>query len=55
MTVSNIVWSLMVGKDELHPVICREGHGSSTRVPPGCIMRPAATFINYAYTIKFTQ
>jgi len=23
--VSNIVWSLMVGKDEAHPVICREG------------------------------
>ena len=25
MTVSNIVWSLMVGKDEVHNVICREG------------------------------
>jgi len=25
MTVPNIVWSLMVGKDEIQPVICPEG------------------------------
>ena len=25
MTVPNIVWSLMVGKDEAQPVNCREG------------------------------
>lgn len=27
----------------------------STRGPPGCIMRPAATFVNYFHTIKITQ
>jgi hypothetical protein len=25
LTVSSIVWSLMVGKDEVHPVTCRDG------------------------------
>jgi hypothetical protein len=29
--------------------------GSPTQGPPGCIVRPAATFLNYAYTIKITQ
>ena len=26
--------------------------GSSGRWPPGCIMRPVATFVNLIYTIK---
>jgi hypothetical protein len=30
-------------------------YGSPTSSPPGCIMRPAATFVNYFYTIKITQ
>jgi hypothetical protein len=30
-------------------------HGSPTRSPPGCIMWPAATFVNHVYTIKITQ
>ena len=27
-------------------------HGAPTRVPSGCIMRPAATFVDCIYTIK---
>jgi hypothetical protein len=47
-----------------YPSICSEGlrkimnihmPWSSTQVPPGCIMQPAATCINYAYTMKITQ
>jgi hypothetical protein len=30
-------------------------HGSPTRGLPGCIMRLAATFINYVYSIKITN
>jgi hypothetical protein len=30
-------------------------HGSSTHSTSGCIMQPAATFVNYVYTLKFTQ
>jgi len=30
-------------------------HGYPTCSPPGGIMRPAATFVNCAYTIQITQ
>ena len=30
-------------------------HVSVTLCLPGCIMRPAAIFVNYIYTIKITQ
>lgn len=30
-------------------------HRSSTRGPPGRIMRLAATFLNYVYALKITQ
>jgi hypothetical protein len=28
---------------------------SPTHSPPGCIMQPVATLVNYVYTIKITQ
>ena len=30
-------------------------HGAPTRGPVCCIMQPAATFVNYVYTIRITQ
>lgn len=34
---------------------CASNHGCPTRGPPSCLMRPTATFINYAYTVKSTE
>jgi len=41
--------------NKLNFKFCTIHHGSATRGPAGCIMRPTATFVNCVYTTRMTE
>lgn len=49
------VWAQCSGDSGAFTLLLPLNYGFTTRGPPGCIMRPAATFINYVYNTKITQ